>query len=209
MDEFLAEFQCQTHLAEGTGHCTWDFLFKKKTHRLVWREESVPVPGLSPFVGLLVGFLLFVVYFFEKTWDPGWQTKDAWKRLCFSKKKNLKKMDHWNASELSGIHLEVSYIFLWNLKGKVGYFRPVRDSHLGVFWALTCWGKGSLNPFFYRFYRVSLKHPRWLFGISEPSTGPPFTVSGVCPVYLRCGLCRMPWWQLKKRSFCVRNPPAT
>ena len=81
--------QCQTHLAEGTGHCTWDL--KKKQKRFVWREESVPVPvpRWSP-VAVCWFFVFYCFFCFEKTWEPGWQTKDAWKRLRFSKK-NMKK----------------------------------------------------------------------------------------------------------------------
>lgn len=47
----------------------------------------MPVPGLSPFVGLLVGFLLFVVIFLKKHGTRGGRQRMRGKGYVFQKKK--------------------------------------------------------------------------------------------------------------------------
>ena len=184
MDEFLAEFNAKPILQKEPG--TAPGMLKKKQKRWFGGSESVPVPRWSP--GAVCCFFCFLLFCFEKTWEPEWQLKGC-KEGCVIIKSPCKK---WIIETLllSGIHLEVKPMGI--CRAVCGIFSP---------WCLlgiSCWGKGSLS---HLFYRVSLKHPRWLaLGfLNWINSTTNFTVSG-------CGLCRMPWWQLNDEAFAFGIP---
>lgn len=86
VDEFLAEFNAKPILQKEPGTAPGIFCLKKNPP--FGLEGGVGAgPGIVAVCWFVGWFFAFCRYFFVKTWDPGWQTKDAWKRLCFSKKK--------------------------------------------------------------------------------------------------------------------------